>query len=59
MGWALLPIHGPARKKVHDQKDSKRHLKDLQLNTAVFNQLGGQYIFSALPIDNAEENQQP
>ncbi|MED1468799.1 DUF6044 family protein [Bacillus salipaludis] len=39
------------------KKDSKRHLKDLQLNTAVFNQLGGQYIFSALPIDNAEENQ--
>ncbi|MDR7000559.1 hypothetical protein J2Y67_003029 [Neobacillus niacini] len=39
------------------KKDSKRHLKNLQLNTAVFNQMGGQYIFSALPIDNAEENQ--
>ena len=39
------------------KKDSKRHLKDLQLNTAVFKQMGGRYIFSALPIDNAEENQ--
>ncbi|WP_141770520.1 DUF6044 family protein [Bacillus sp. MUM 116] len=39
------------------KKHSKRHLKNLELNTAVFNQMGGQYIFSALPIDNAEENQ--
>lgn len=39
------------------KKDSKRHLKDLQLNTAVFKEMGGRYIFSALPIDNAEENQ--
>ena len=39
------------------KKDSKRHLKDLQLNTEVFKKIGGNYIFSALPIDNAEENQ--
>ncbi len=39
------------------KKDSKRHLRDLQLNTDVFKELGGIFIFSALPIDNAEENQ--
>lgn len=39
------------------KKDSKRRLKDLQLNTDVLKQLGGNYIFSALPIENAEENQ--
>ncbi|WP_191270887.1 DUF6044 family protein [Neobacillus kokaensis] len=39
------------------KKDSKRHLKDLQLNTDVFKELGGTYIFAALPIDNPEENQ--
>ncbi|AZU65099.1 DUF6044 family protein [Neobacillus mesonae] len=39
------------------KKDSKRHLRDLQLNTDVFKELGGTFIFSALPIDNAEENQ--
>lgn len=39
------------------KKDSKRHLKHLELNTDVFKEMGGRYIFSALPIDNAAENQ--
>ncbi|WP_462411147.1 DUF6044 family protein [Neobacillus sp. Marseille-QA0830] len=39
------------------KKDSKRHLKNLELNTEVFREMGGRYIFSALPIDNAEQNQ--
>ncbi len=38
------------------KKDSKRHLKNLQLNTVELKKLGGRYIFSALPIDNAIEN---
>lgn len=44
-------------KKYMIKKDSHRKLKNLQLNTAVFKELGGQYIFSSLPIINAEENQ--
>ncbi|MBT2729185.1 hypothetical protein J7E63_20010 [Bacillus sp. ISL-75] len=39
------------------KKDSKRHLKHLELNTGVFKKMGGRFIFSALPIDNAKENQ--
>ncbi|PGY15184.1 DUF6044 family protein [Bacillus sp. AFS031507] len=39
------------------KKDSKRHLKHLELNTGVFKKMGGRFIFSALPIDNARENQ--
>ena len=39
------------------KKDSKRHLKNLELNTDVFKEMGGSYIFSAIPIDNAEQNQ--
>lgn len=39
------------------KKDSKRRLKNLELNTDVFKEMGGRYIFSALPIDNAEQNQ--
>jgi hypothetical protein len=39
------------------KKDSKRHLKNLELNTDVFKEMGGRYIFSSLPIDNAAENQ--
>ena len=39
------------------KKDSKRHLKNLELNTDVFKEMGGRYIFSAIPIDNAEQNQ--
>ncbi|MBO0958888.1 hypothetical protein J1P26_04020 [Neobacillus sp. MM2021_6] len=38
------------------KKDSKRHLKNLELNTDVFKEMGGRYIFSAIPIDNAEQN---
>jgi hypothetical protein len=38
------------------KKDSKRHLKNLQLNTTAFKEMGGRYIFSAVPIDNALEN---
>lgn len=39
------------------KKDSKRHLKKLELNTGILKEMGGRYIFSALPIDNAEQNQ--
>lgn len=39
------------------KKDSKRKLNNLQLNTSVFKEMGGQYILSALPITNAEEKQ--
>jgi hypothetical protein len=39
------------------KKDSKRHLKSLMLNTDAFKDMGGRYIFSALPIDNAKKNQ--
>lgn len=38
------------------QKNSKLHLKHLELNTDVFKEMGGRYIFSAVPIDNAFEN---
>nr|WP_208404495.1 DUF6044 family protein [Saccharococcus thermophilus] len=39
------------------KKDSKRTIKHLELNAAVFYQMGGRYIFSALPIENAKQNQ--
>ncbi len=38
------------------KKDSKKTLKELQLNIQAFKDLGGAYIFSAVPIENAEEN---
>ncbi|MFC0271383.1 DUF6044 family protein [Metabacillus herbersteinensis] len=38
------------------KKTSKKHLENLQLNIEPFKELGGQYIFSAVPIDNASEN---
>lgn len=38
------------------KKNSKVKIKDLQLNTRVFKNMGGQYILSAVPILNAEEN---
>lgn len=44
-------------KKYMIKKDSHRKLKNLQLNTAVFKELGGQYILSSLPIINAQDNQ--
>jgi hypothetical protein len=44
-------------KKYMIKKDSPRKLKNLRLNTAVFKELGGEYILSSLPILNAGENQ--
>ena len=38
------------------KKDSKVKIKHLQLNTSAFKSMGGQYIFSAVPIVNADEN---
>ncbi|MCQ6279382.1 DUF6044 family protein [Bacillus sp. EB600] len=38
------------------KKNSKVKIKDLQLNTRVFKNMGGQYILSAVPILNASEN---
>ncbi len=43
-------------KKYEYKKDSKVKIHHLQLNTQAFKQMGGQYIFSAVPILNAEEN---
>ncbi|MEW5322264.1 DUF6044 family protein [Geobacillus thermoleovorans] len=37
-------------------KHSKQRLKNLQLNTEQLKKMGGRYIFSAVPIDNAAEN---
>ncbi|OOE10693.1 DUF6044 family protein [Fictibacillus arsenicus] len=37
------------------KKNSSETLKNLQLNIEPFKQLGGEYIFSALPIENAAE----
>ncbi|WP_428912499.1 DUF6044 family protein [Niallia sp. Krafla_26] len=39
------------------KKTSKKRLKNLQLHTDVFKDMGGRYIFSSVPIVNAEENQ--
>lgn len=39
------------------KKDSKKHLHHLTLHTGQFKRMGGRYILSALPIDNAAENQ--
>ncbi|WP_338471957.1 DUF6044 family protein [Niallia sp. XMNu-256] len=39
------------------KKSSKKKLKNLQLQTDVFKEMGGRYIFSAVPIINAKENQ--
>lgn len=38
------------------KKTSKKKIRHLQLNTKVFKSMGGQYIFSSVPIMNAEEN---
>lgn len=38
------------------KKTSKKRIKNLELNLEPFKQMGGKYIFSAVPIDNAEEN---
>lgn len=39
------------------KKSSKKRLKNLELNLKPFKDLGGKYIFSSVPIDNASENQ--
>lgn len=38
------------------KKTSKKRIKNLELNLEPFKQLGGAYIFSSVPIDNAEKN---
>ncbi|WP_257958689.1 DUF6044 family protein [Bacillus sp. V3-13] len=38
------------------KKNSKKRLKNLELNVTPFTEMGGRYILSAVPIDNAEEN---
>lgn len=38
------------------KKNSKKRIKNLELDVDAFQDLGGEYIFSAVPIDNAEEN---
>lgn len=38
------------------KKRTKKRLKNLELNTEAFKAMGGSYLFSSVPIDNAEEN---
>lgn len=38
------------------KKNSKKRLKNLELNLEAFKEMGGRYIFSAVPIDNASDN---
>lgn len=38
------------------KKNTKKRLKNLELNIDPFKAMGGKYIFSAVPIDNASEN---
>lgn len=38
------------------KKSSKKELDNLELNVDAFKGLGGKYIFSAIPINNAKEN---
>jgi hypothetical protein len=38
------------------KKNSKKRLKNLELNIEPFKEMGGKYIFSAVPIDNAKDN---
>lgn len=38
------------------KKTSKKRLKNLELNLDPFKKMGGKYIFSAIPIENAKEN---
>jgi hypothetical protein len=38
------------------KKSSKKRLKNLELNLEPFKDMGGKYIFSAIPIDNANAN---
>ncbi|MDL4841794.1 DUF6044 family protein [Aquibacillus sp. LR5S19] len=43
-------------KKYNYKKDSDKKIKDLDLNIQAFKDMGGSYIFSSVPIINAEEN---
>ncbi|WP_433959420.1 DUF6044 family protein [Cytobacillus horneckiae] len=38
------------------KKKSKKRIQDLELNIDAFKDMGGKYIFSSVPIDNASEN---
>lgn len=38
------------------KKNSKQKLKNLELNTDAFKEMGGRFLFSAVPIKNAKEN---
>lgn len=38
------------------KKNSKKSLKNLELNIKPFKDMGGRYLFSAVPIENASEN---
>ncbi|MDS9997864.1 DUF6044 family protein [Bacillus atrophaeus] len=44
-------------KRYNFKKNSNKKIKHLELNTAVFKEMGGRYIFSSVPILNAERNQ--
>lgn len=37
-------------------KNTKKRIKNLELNMEVFKKMGGRYIFSSVPIENASEN---
>lgn len=43
-------------KKYDYEKDSNKEINNLQLNTKMFKKMGGKYIFSAVPINNATQN---
>lgn len=43
-------------KKYDYKKDSKKVIHNLELNTNAFRSMGGQFIFSAVPIENAFSN---
>jgi hypothetical protein len=38
------------------KKNSKKRIRNLDINTEPLKQFGGEYIFSSVPIDNAKEN---
>ncbi|WP_281274533.1 DUF6044 family protein [Mesobacillus subterraneus] len=38
------------------KKNSKKRIRNLQFNMEPFKQMGGEYIFSSIPIENAAEN---
>ncbi|RSK28382.1 hypothetical protein EJF36_16755 [Bacillus sp. HMF5848] len=44
-------------KKYMFKKTSKKKIKNLELNISQFYKMGGRYIFAAVPIENAKDNQ--